>query len=69
MSIAKEEFGARAPHVILRLLRSRQNPAGNRFSPQISDLEKAVERIRQMDISDEEKRRILGENAAELLKL
>ncbi|HYB68001.1 MAG TPA: amidohydrolase family protein [Candidatus Acidoferrales bacterium] len=42
---------------------------GTDFPHQISDLEKAVERIRQLDISDEEKRRILGENAAKLLKL
>jgi predicted TIM-barrel fold metal-dependent hydrolase len=32
-------------------------------------LEKAVERIRRLNISDEEKRKILGENAAKLLKL
>jgi aminocarboxymuconate-semialdehyde decarboxylase len=42
---------------------------GTDFPHQISDLEKAVGRIRQLDISDDEKRKILGENAAKLLKL
>jgi aminocarboxymuconate-semialdehyde decarboxylase len=42
---------------------------GTDFPHQISDMEKAVDRIRQLDISDEEKRKILGENAAKLLKL
>jgi aminocarboxymuconate-semialdehyde decarboxylase len=42
---------------------------GTDFPHQISDLEKAVERIRRLNISEEEKRKILGENAAKLLKL
>ena len=42
---------------------------GSDFPHQISDLEKAVERIRQLDIGDDEKERILGGNAAELLGL
>jgi len=32
-------------------------------------MEKPVERIRRLDISDEDKQKILGENAAKLLKL
>jgi len=42
---------------------------GTDFPHQITDIEKAVERIRQLNISDEERRKILGENAAKLLKL
>jgi len=42
---------------------------GSDFPHQITDLEKAVERILQLNIGDEEKRRILGDNAAKLLKL
>jgi aminocarboxymuconate-semialdehyde decarboxylase len=42
---------------------------GTDFPHQISDLEKAVDRIRRLNISEEEKRKILGENAAKLLKL
>jgi aminocarboxymuconate-semialdehyde decarboxylase len=36
---------------------------------QIGDIEKAVSRIQELDISDEEKELILGGNAAKLLKL
>lgn len=42
---------------------------GSDFPLQISDLEKSVERIKQMSIDDQEKRKILGENAEKLLKL
>jgi len=42
---------------------------GTDFPHQISDLEKAVERIKRLNISEEEKQKILGENAAKLLKL
>lgn len=42
---------------------------GSDFPHQIADLDNAVERIRQLNISDKEKERILGGNAAELLKL
>jgi len=42
---------------------------GTDFPHQISDLDKAVERIRRLNISEEEKQKILGENAARLLKL
>ena len=42
---------------------------GTDFPHQISDMEKAVERIRRLHISNEEKQMILGENAARLLKL
>jgi len=50
-------------------LGSRQDLAGTNFPHQISDLEKAVERILRLNISGEEKRKILGENAAKPLKL
>jgi aminocarboxymuconate-semialdehyde decarboxylase len=36
---------------------------------QIGDIEQAVERIKQLDISDQDKQLILGENAKKLLKL
>jgi aminocarboxymuconate-semialdehyde decarboxylase len=36
---------------------------------QIGDIEKAVSRIKELDVSPEEKELILGENAAKLLKL
>jgi predicted TIM-barrel fold metal-dependent hydrolase len=36
---------------------------------QIGDIEEAVERIKQLDISDQDKQLILGENAKKLLKL
>ena len=36
---------------------------------QIGDIEKAVSRIKELDVSPEEKELILGENAARLLKL
>jgi predicted TIM-barrel fold metal-dependent hydrolase len=42
---------------------------GTDFPHQITDLEKAVERIRRLNINNYEKQRILGDNAAELLKL
>ena len=42
---------------------------GTDFPHQISDMENAVGRIRKLEIGDEEKRKILGENAAKLLKL
>ncbi len=42
---------------------------GTDFPHQITDIEKAVQRIRQLNVSDEEKQKILGENAAKLLKL
>jgi len=42
---------------------------GSDFPHQIGDLEHAVDRIRRLDIGDEEKEKILGGNAAELLKL
>jgi len=42
---------------------------GTDFPHQISDLEKAVERIKRLNISEEEKQKILGQNATRLLKL
>ena len=42
---------------------------GSDFPHQISDLEKAVKRIRELDVSEDTKRKILGENALKLLKL
>jgi len=42
---------------------------GSDFPHQISDLERAVQRIKELDIGDDEKQRILGGNAAKLLKL
>ena len=42
---------------------------GSDFPHQISDLENAVQRIRELDIGDDEKQKILGGNAAKLLKL
>ena len=42
---------------------------GSDFPHQIGDLEHAVERIRRLEIGDEEKEMILGGNAAKLLKL
>ena len=42
---------------------------GSDFPHQIGDLEHAVDRIRKLDIGDDEKEKILGGNAAELLKL
>jgi aminocarboxymuconate-semialdehyde decarboxylase len=42
---------------------------GTDFPHQITDIEKAVQRIRRLSVSDEEKQKILGENAAKLLKL
>jgi aminocarboxymuconate-semialdehyde decarboxylase len=42
---------------------------GSDFPHQIADLEKAVDRIRQLEIGDDEKEKILGGNAARLLKL
>jgi aminocarboxymuconate-semialdehyde decarboxylase len=42
---------------------------GSDFPHQISDLENAVERINRLSIPTEEKQKILGENAAKLLKL
>ncbi len=42
---------------------------GSDFPLQIADLDKAVERIRQLSINDQDKSKILGENAAKLLKL
>jgi aminocarboxymuconate-semialdehyde decarboxylase len=42
---------------------------GTDFPHQITDIEKAVQRIRQLNVSDGEKQKILGENAAKLLKL
>lgn len=42
---------------------------GTDFPHQISDLDRAVQRIRQLNISDENKEKILRKNAAELLKL
>ncbi len=42
---------------------------GSDFPHQIGDLEHAVERIMRLDIGDEEKEKILGGNAAQLLKL
>jgi len=42
---------------------------GSDFPHQISDLEKAVQRIRELDISEDEKQKILGGNAVKLLKL
>lgn len=42
---------------------------GSDFPHQITDIEKAVERIMRLNISDEEKGKILGANAAKLLKL
>lgn len=42
---------------------------GSDFPHQIGDLEYAVDRIRRLDIGEEEKGKILGGNAAELLKI
>ncbi len=42
---------------------------GTDFPLQISDMEKSVGRIRQLSIDDQEKRKILEENAEKLLKL
>ncbi len=42
---------------------------GTDFPLQISDMEKSVERIRQLSINDQEKRKILEGNAEKLLKL
>ena len=42
---------------------------GSDFPHQIADLENAVERVSQLNIGDNEKKKILGENAARLLKL
>jgi len=42
---------------------------GSDFPHQISDLEKAVKRIRELDMPENVKRKILGENAAKLFKL
>jgi len=42
---------------------------GSDFPHQISDLENTVQRIRELDIGDDEKQKILGGNAAKLLKL
>jgi len=42
---------------------------GTDFPHQISDLERSVKRIMQLEISAEDKGRILGHNAKELLKL
>ncbi|MHB1908933.1 MAG: amidohydrolase family protein [Nitrososphaerales archaeon] len=42
---------------------------GTDFPHQISDIENAVERIKKLPISEEEKRAILGENALNLLKI
>lgn len=42
---------------------------GSDFPHQIGDLENAVERIMGLDIGDEEKEKILGGNAAKLLKI
>ena len=36
---------------------------------QIGDIEQAVERIKQLEISEQDKQLILGENAKKLLKL
>jgi len=42
---------------------------GTDFPHQISDLERSVDRIMQLEISAEDKGRILGDNAKELLRL
>lgn len=42
---------------------------GSDFPHETGDLEKAVERIKRLNINDEEKRKMLGENAVKLLKL
>ncbi len=42
---------------------------GSDFPHQIADLEKAVQRIKELKIGADEKQKILGENAAKLLKL
>ena len=42
---------------------------GTDFPHEIHDLDKAVERIKNLNISEEEKEKILGENAIKLLKL
>jgi aminocarboxymuconate-semialdehyde decarboxylase len=42
---------------------------GTDFPHEISDLERSVGRIMELNIDDEDKERILGDNAAELLKL
>jgi len=42
---------------------------GSDFPHQISDLEKAVKRIRELDLPEEVRRKILGENAAKLFRL
>jgi aminocarboxymuconate-semialdehyde decarboxylase len=42
---------------------------GSDFPHQIADLEKAVERIRKLNLKEDEKQKILGDNAAALLNL
>jgi len=42
---------------------------GSDYPHQIGDLEHAVDRIMRLDIAEEEKEKILGVNAAKLLKL
>jgi len=42
---------------------------GSDFPHQISDLDETVRRVRELDVSDDEKEKILGENAVCLLKL
>jgi len=42
---------------------------GTDFPHQISDMANAVSRVKALEIGDQEKEKILGENASRLLKL
>lgn len=44
-------------------------PLGTDFPHQLTDIQQAVNRIKQLSITKEEKEKILGENAAKLLEI